>query len=75
MMNGNYYFWGMGWFWWCFWVIIIIVFLILFEPVPKQKAKRNTALDILQKRFASGEISKEEYEEKKKVLEKDTKNN
>ena len=35
----------------------------------KEKPKSNTALDVLKNRYASGDISKEEFEEKKKELE------
>ena len=34
----------------------------------RQKSKKENPLDILKKRFAQGEISKEEFEESKKVL-------
>ncbi|MEZ4995277.1 MAG: SHOCT domain-containing protein [Saprospiraceae bacterium] len=33
--------------------------------------KEESALDMLQKRYAAGEISTEEYEERKAVLEKE----
>lgn len=33
--------------------------------------KKEDAIDILKKKYASGEISKEEYEERKAVLKKD----
>jgi len=35
----------------------------------------NTALDILQKRFASGERTKERYEEQKAIIERDSQMN
>ena len=44
--------------------------LALFQPVPRGKA-RATPLERLQRRYADGEISTEEYEERKKRLEKD----
>jgi putative membrane protein len=34
--------------------------------------KKDSPLDILQKRFAAGEITTEEYQEKKKILENDS---
>jgi putative membrane protein len=42
--------------------------------IPTQwgkKTRREEPLDILRKRFASGEISKEQFEEQKKLLESD----
>lgn len=51
-------------------IIIAAVFFII-KYFPKQNNNSNekeTVLDILKKRFANGEISKEEFEEKKKIL-------
>ena len=63
---------GMHLFWWLFWVLIIIGLMSLFTPVPKQQAKqRGTALDLLQRRYATGEISTEEYEQRRTVLARD----
>ncbi|WP_245963001.1 SHOCT domain-containing protein [Ulvibacter antarcticus] len=44
--------------------------MIFFIPtdIPYQKSKKDSPLDILKKRFAKGEISKEDYEESKKIL-------
>jgi putative membrane protein len=39
--------------------------------IPFQRYKKDSPLDILQKRFASGEITNEEYQEKKNILESD----
>ncbi|MEZ4690973.1 MAG: SHOCT domain-containing protein [Ignavibacteria bacterium] len=33
--------------------------------IPGDKRKKDTPLDILQKRYAAGEINKEEYEDRK----------
>lgn len=43
----------------------------MFEPVPRKENRKNAPLTILQRRFASGEITEEEYEERKKILEKE----
>lgn len=55
---------------------VIIVALIIFAlrlirgrgPRRWSPMMRNPSLDILAERYARGEISKEEYEERKKVL-------
>jgi putative membrane protein len=39
-----------------------------FPPLPGMKNKKDTPLDILQKRYANGEISKEEFLEKSAIL-------
>jgi len=64
------YGWGMGFgFGWLlmsiFWILIIlggIYFLKLIMGGSKKDGKEDTALDILKKRYAKGEISREEFE-------------
>ncbi len=63
-------FFGMHVFWWLFWVVLILAFFSLLTPVPRHKA-RETPLQILQRRYAAGEISTQEYEERKQRLERD----
>ncbi len=75
MMDG----WGMGWIGMilmvAFWVLVIvgIVFLIRWLAIlgrshGSRERGSDAALDILRQRYARGEISKEEFEEKKKGL-------
>ncbi|MDI1304155.1 MAG: SHOCT domain-containing protein [bacterium] len=68
-MHYGYHFWGMHMFWWVFWIIILIWIFATPYDLPGQRSKTETALEILKKRFVKGEITKEEYEEKKKLLE------
>lgn len=72
MFYDGYHFWGMHLIWWIFWLIFIVAILKLFEPVSKNKVKKETPLEILQKRFASGQITREEYLESRKILEEDS---
>ncbi|NNE68615.1 MAG: hypothetical protein HKN33_18765 [Pyrinomonadaceae bacterium] len=62
---------GMHAYWWIFWVVMIILFLMFLEPIPKKEAKkrRENPLEILKRRYATGEIDTEEYEERKSRLE------
>lgn len=64
------WFWGMHVFWWLFWIVLIVIFFSLLSPVPRRRA-RETPLQILQRRFAAGEITEKEYEERKRTLERD----
>ena len=71
MMWGNQGF--MGVFMWIFWIAVIvgIIFLVKWIVMQsrsgEQKREENT-LEILKKRYARGEIDKEEFEQKKKDL-------
>lgn len=65
MHIGDWWFLGMHMFWWLFWILLIIGLVSLFTPVPKREAKqRATPLNLLQRRYAAGEISTEEYEQR-----------
>ena len=65
-------FWGMHFFWWLFWVAAVMLLLSPMTPVSPGR-RRETPLQVLQRRYAAGEISTVEYEERKTVLERDTK--
>ncbi len=63
---------GMHLFWWLFWIVAIGM---LFSPITPVSVGRHreTPLEVLQRRYAAGEISTAEYEERKTKLEHDTK--
>ncbi len=71
MMWGNQGF--MGGFMWIFWIAIIVGIFFLVKWIVmqsrqgEQKGEENP-LEILKKRYARGEIDKEEFEQKKKDL-------
>jgi putative membrane protein len=69
MYYDNYHFGGMHFIWWFIWVVFLL--WIFFTPysIPGQISRKDTPLDILKKRFASGQINIEEYQEKKSILE------
>jgi len=67
-MMYNNGFWGMDIIWWFVWIILIFWIFATPYDIPGQRRKKDGPLDILKKRFASGQITKEEYEESKKIL-------
>ena len=68
MFYTNYYG-GMNLVWWFIWVILLFWIFATPYDIPGQRRRKDGPLDILQKRFASGEITNDEYQSKKKILE------
>ena len=68
--------WGLGgWGMIIFWIIVVIVIIFLVRWLTGQgrtgvglSEKEESALDILKKKYARGEIDKEEFERKKRDL-------
>jgi len=57
---------------WWFWIpVLFLIFwlVIRFLDAGNRRPRRDTPVDILRKRYARGEITTEEYQERKKVLE------
>jgi putative membrane protein len=54
---------------WLFWILVLIGLVLLIKYLWESGAKRgDSALEILKIRYVRGEISKEEFEEKKKDI-------
>lgn len=69
-MHQQDYYWGMPMMWFI-WIPIFII--IIFVIMKMNNNRRNTpsedsSLDILKKRYAKGEITKEQFEEMKRTL-------
>ncbi len=67
-MYDGYHFWGMHLIWWLIWIFLLIWIFATPWYVPGRKKEKDSPLDILQRRFASGQITKEEYLEQKAIL-------
>ncbi len=70
-INYGYQFWGMNLLWWFIWVGLLIWIFVTPYDIPGQRKKKDSPLDTLQKRFASGQINKDEYQEQKQILAND----
>ena len=69
-----YPYWGMSGVWWLFWVFALIALFAFAVPVPRtrwRELRDSSPFAILQRRYAAGEITTEQYEERKAVLERD----
>ncbi len=74
--------WGHGWGGWIFGPLMMIVFIALIVGVvvlvvrwlggvgggPAQGSKPKAAIEILEERFARGEIDKDEFEDRRRAL-------
>jgi len=73
------HYWGWGFGWWfggmimmvLFWIVVVVGILVLIRWLFGQspgKRSSQSALEILKKRYARGEITKEEFENMKKDI-------
>lgn len=64
--------WMFGSFMWIFWIVVLIALFFFVKWIVQQKPgdqkSEDNALEVLKKRYARGEIDKEEFEQKKKDL-------
>ncbi len=66
---------GMGFGMWAFWIVVIVVVALVFKLLTgntfgQSGTPTESALEILRKRYARGEIDGHEFERMKKELEK-----
>lgn len=71
MMWGNH--WMIGGYSWIVWlavlaVVIYLIKTILQSPSRRRDTRSEAPMEILKKRYAHGDISKDEFEERKKAL-------
>lgn len=73
MFDGHMFGFG-GVFMWLFWFLLFMGIIWIVKRMAggddSSAGRAKTALEILQERYARGEIDQEEYEQKKKVLNK-----
>ncbi|OFZ17713.1 MAG: hypothetical protein A2Z20_01630 [Bdellovibrionales bacterium RBG_16_40_8] len=63
-------FWGGGWMflWWILIIVVIVGAVSFFVRQQGNSIREKSALDLLKERYARGEISKQEFEEKKRDI-------
>lgn len=61
---------GMHLVWWCIMILLLIWLFYMSFKTSAKKTHIETPMEILKKRLALGEISKEEYQEKRDLIEK-----
>jgi putative membrane protein len=62
------YYWGMNLVWWIVWILLLFWIFAIPVSIPGQRNRADSPLHILQKRYAAGEITTDDYQEKKKIL-------
>ena len=69
MMYDGHMYGFLGGFMWLFWLVVIIVIILAIKAISARPSEtRMSALDVLDERYARGEIGREEYEQKRKDI-------
>ncbi len=71
--DGSYFMGGMHGMWWIFWVVLIslLVFYGWGRPSEQRRRSRESPREALQRRLANGEVTPDEYETRKSLLDRD----
>ncbi len=71
--DGSYFMGGMHFLWWFFWLVLagVLVYYGWGRPSDQRRRPRETPHEVLQRRLASGEITTDQYEERKALLDRD----
>ena len=68
-----HYFWGMHAYWWVFWVFLWMLFFSFMMPMSRTTYRQmQSPRQLLQRRYAAGEITSEAYEEQRTILVRDS---
>ncbi len=59
---------GMNVIWWVFWLVVVAAFFTLLTPVPRGRVRENDPLAILKRRYAAGELTTAEFDERRSRL-------
>lgn len=70
MWYGDGWMFGMHFLWWILWIVLVVLLIALLvrQGTEPPSSREQSALEILERRFAAGEISSEEFEERKARL-------
>ena len=69
MWDGHGWMMGMHYVWWLFWLVVIVAAVVLIARRPSASPPTQpTPLEILERRYAAGEITTEEFDERKAKL-------
>ncbi len=71
--GGGFHMGGMHGLWWIFWIVLIgfLVYYVWGRPGEQRRRPRETSQEVLQRRLANGEITPDEYEKRKALLDRD----
>ena len=58
-----------GWIWMGVWIVALVVMIWLIVAGGREGSTSDEPLEILRARFARGELSKEEFEQARRLLE------
>ena len=71
MYYNGYACWGMDLIWWVIWGLMLVWIFATPYSIPGQRWRKYSPLDILQRRYALGQIDQSEYNDGKRSLETD----